>query len=56
MIKHLDGREVKIESEDTTQPGSIRLIEEEGMPVKDSNEKGNMYVKINVFIPDFDHE
>lgn len=26
------------------------------MPIKDSTEKGNMYIKINVHIPDFEDE
>jgi len=34
----------------------VKVIEGEGMPIKDSNEKGNMYIKINVHIPDFEDE
>ena len=36
VIKHLDGRDIQISSEETTQPGSVRMIEEEGMPVHGS--------------------
>lgn len=39
--------------EDITQPGSIKVLEGEGMPVKDSTEKGNLYVKLNVHIPNY---
>lgn len=39
-----------------TQPGSVKVIEGEGMPIKDSQEKGNLYVKINVLIPDFNQQ
>lgn len=31
----------------------MKVIEEEGMPIYNSNQKGNLYVKINVFIPNF---
>jgi len=34
----------------------VKVIEGEGMPIKDSTEKGNLYVKINVYIPDFTEE
>jgi len=34
----------------------VKVIEGEGMPIKDSTEKGNMYIKINVHIPDFEDE
>lgn len=53
MITHLDGRSVQISEEGITQPGSIKVLEGEGMPYKDSGEKGNMYVKLNVHIPNF---
>lgn len=43
-----------IEEEGITQPGSTKVLEGEGMPYKGSAEKGNLYIKINVEIPDFD--
>jgi DnaJ-related protein SCJ1 len=49
----LDGREVLIEEGGITQPGFVKVIEGEGMPIRDSTERGNLYVKINVQIPDF---
>lgn len=56
MIKHLDGREVVVEEEGITQPGFVKVIEGEGMPLRESAEKGNLYVKINVYIPDYNDE
>ena len=52
-IVHLDGRKVHISEEGITQPSSVKLLEGEGMPEKDSDEKGNLYVRINVHIPEF---
>jgi DnaJ-related protein SCJ1 len=56
VIKQLDGREIVLESEEITQPGFVKAIEEEGMPIFNSNQKGNLYVKINVEIPNFSEE
>ena len=42
-----------VEEEGITQPGWTKVIEAEGMPLPGSSEKGNLYVKINVQIPDF---
>ena len=39
--------------EGITQPGQIKVLEGEGMPIKDSHEKGNLYVTLNVHIPNF---
>lgn len=55
-ITHLDGRQIIVESEDITQPGSIKIIEGEGMPIMDSNERGHLYVQFQVKIPEFDGE
>lgn len=49
----MDGHEVIIEQDDITQPGQVKIIEGEGMPILDSNEKGNLYVTFKVIIPDF---
>lgn len=54
VIKHLDGHEVVIEEDDIIQPGQVKIIEGEGMPIIDSNEKGNLYVTFKVLIPQFD--
>lgn len=45
-----------MESDDITQPGSIKIIEGEGMPIMDSNERGHLYVQFQVKIPEFDGE
>jgi DnaJ-class molecular chaperone len=42
-----------IASEEITQPGFVKVVEEEGMPIFNSKQKGNLYVKINVHIPNF---
>jgi DnaJ-class molecular chaperone len=42
---------VLIEEDGITQPGSVRIIEGEGMPIVDSNEKGNLFVTFKVKIP-----
>ena len=42
-----------ISNEGVTQPGAIETLEGEGMPVKGSGYKGNLYVKVNVYIPSF---
>jgi DnaJ-related protein SCJ1 len=44
---------VLIEEEGITQPGSVRMIEGEGMPIVDSLEKGNLFVTFKVKIPEF---
>lgn len=54
VIKHLDGHEVVIEEDDIIQPGQVKIIEGEGMPIIDSNEKGNLYVTFKVIIPEFE--
>ena len=35
-FRHLDGREVVVEEDGITQPGSVKVIEGEGMPIVDS--------------------
>jgi DnaJ-class molecular chaperone len=45
-----------IEEGGITQPGSVKVIEEEGMPIHNSNQKGNLYIKINVHIPNFSED
>lgn len=52
-FKHLDGREVTVEEDGITQPGSVKIIEGEGMPILDSSEKGSLYINFKVKIPEF---
>ena len=51
-IKHLDGRQITIESNKPTQPFSVRKITGEGMPVHNfPNQKGDLYIKFIVKLP-----
>lgn len=51
-IKHLDGREFYIESNEVTQPNQVRKITGEGMPVhKFPSQKGDLYIKFIVKLP-----
>ena len=51
-IKHLDGREFYIESNEVTQPNQVRKIDGEGMPVhKFPSQKGDLYIKFIVKLP-----
>ena len=51
-IKHLDGREIYIESKETTQPFQIRKIEGEGMPIhKFPSQKGDLFLNMKVKFP-----
>ncbi len=52
----MDGHEVVIEQGEITQPGYVMIVEGEGMPILDSNDKGNLYVTFKVNIPDFSDE
>lgn len=45
-----------IEEGGITQPGSIKILEGEGMPILNELEKGNLYVTFKVKIPDFSEE
>lgn len=55
-FKHLDGRVVTVEEEGITQPGSVKVLEGEGMPIVDSNERGNLYITFKVKIPEFESD
>jgi len=52
-ITHLDGRQllVKTSRGDVIEPGEIRVIEGEGMPVPKSSDSGNLLVKMNIVFP-----
>ncbi|KAG1688796.1 DnaJ subfamily A member 2 [Nymphon striatum] len=56
-LKHLDDRELIVKNlpGNVVKPGTIRTVQEEGMPLyKSPFEKGNLYVKFSVTFPD-DH-
>ena len=54
-ITHLDGRVLRMRSEDgmVTKPGSIYVLENEGMPVPGLiTQRGRLFVEFNVVFPD----
>ncbi len=52
QIKHLDDHMVEINRKNTVQPGDIIKVRGEGMPIHQSSEKGDLFVKIKVLFPD----
>ena len=52
----MDGRVLNIDSEEQVQPGQVRVIEGEGMPIYKGNGRGNLFVKFKVSIPIFTDE
>lgn len=53
-LKHLDGRNLIVEYKngDVIQPGDVKMIEGEGMPVRNNpSVKGNLYIKFKVNLP-----
>jgi molecular chaperone DnaJ len=51
-ILTLDDRTLNVKVPAGTQPGNIIMLKGQGMPVHDTlNIKGNMYIKINILIP-----
>ena len=57
-ITHLDNRKIKIQLNpedvltDPNMVGAIRKITGEGMPIKDTNEKGDLYIRFIVNFPE----
>ena len=52
-FKHLDGRNVDVKKEGTTQPFDVRVLKEEGMPTHNyPSFKGNLYLTQTVKLPD----
>lgn len=50
-IKHLDDHEVSISKEGVSQPGDIIKIRGKGMPIHQSSERGDLFVKIEIVFP-----
>lgn len=51
-IQHLDGRTLYVESHDVIQPGQIKEIRDEGMPIYSRVwDKGSLFIKFNVIFP-----
>lgn len=51
-IKHLDDHEVPVSRGTVSQPGDIIRIRGEGMPVHQTSERGDLYVKLEIKFPD----
>lgn len=53
-IKHLDGRVLEIHTKqgDIISPKDVRKIRGEGMPIQDSETKGDLYIKFEVKFPE----
>lgn len=50
-ITHLDDRIINVKRDTVTQPGDIIKINDEGMPIHQSSEKGDLYVRIDIKFP-----
>ena len=50
-IEHLDGHKVAVGSKAVTKPKEVRKLVGEGMPVFESNRKGNLFVMFEVVFP-----
>lgn len=51
-VKHLDGRDLLFSSRGRVlKPEDVYEVKNEGMPIKDSNEKGNLYIKFRLQFP-----
>jgi DnaJ family protein B protein 11 len=51
QIKHLDDHIVFVRKADVTQPGDIIKVKGEGMPIHQSGEKGDLYIRIDIIFP-----
>ncbi|OCF36918.1 chaperone regulator [Kwoniella heveanensis BCC8398] len=55
LFIHLDGRGIKVTSkrgDRIIKPGSVWVIKGEGLPIRGSSRKGDMYVRFDVEFPD----
>jgi len=48
---HLDGREVTLTRTEVTRPGEVVRVEGEGMPLRHSSRKGNLFVTFTIRMP-----
>ena len=51
QIKHLDGHLVNVSKISITQPGDVIKISGEGMPVHQSSDVGDLFVRIDINFP-----
>ena len=54
LIKHLDGRELHITHNNLTTFNMIRKIPNEGMKCINNNNRGDLYIKFNVLLPNLE--
>lgn len=53
VFSHLDGHNVTVlRPKAVTQPGQVVTVKGEGMPVRGSEKRGNLYVEYEVVLPD----
>jgi len=54
LVKHLDGRDIVIKNRpgQVLKPDSLRCVIGEGMPIKNSAERGNLYIIFEVVFPE----
>lgn len=50
-IEHLDGRELHVECKDIVRPQDIYRLEGEGMPIPQSDQKGDLFIVFEVVFP-----
>lgn len=51
QINHLDDHLVIVKRDHVSQPGDTIKIRGEGMPVHQSSERGDLFIKIDILIP-----
>nr|CCA16075.1 conserved hypothetical protein [Albugo laibachii Nc14] len=51
-FEHLDGHKVTLKRDEVTPPRFVAVIKNEGMPIQDSTESGDLHIKIFVEFPD----
>jgi DnaJ-class molecular chaperone len=55
-LTHLDGQELRFNIPSGTQPNQTIRLKGKGMPIINSNNKGDLYVTVNVYIPKLSDE
>jgi len=51
VIEHMDRRQIAVKLKKVIQPTQLYCIHREGMPIKDTTEKGDLIVKISLHLP-----
>ena len=50
-FEHLDGHKVSVRKDGISQPGDVIKVSGEGMPVHQSPDKGDLFVKLEIVFP-----